>query len=340
MDRKRILREARDYVMLIIIGMAMTWFGVSCRQCRDNAEDFFIGASFTALVWIALWKGNEYLTNYLSTKISWLEAPVKRFIVGMICTVTYTLLAMYVVTILYNRTFNISISNTIWISVLITLGISFFLHGKSFLSNWRSTAIEAERIQIETLAAKHEALKNQINPHFLFNSLNALSNLVYEDEGKAIKFVDQLTEIYKYVLSSRDRELVPLEEELAFLESYLYLQQIRFEDKFMVEFALESRSGFVPPLALQMLVENAIKHNVVSADDPLTVRISTTKDNVQVSNNLQRKTSIGEESSGFGLENIRIRYKMLGNDSVLVTEDEKLFSVKLPLILSPVNTHQ
>ncbi len=206
------------------------------------------------------------------------------------------------------------------------------MHGRSFLLNWKQSSIAAEQLKRESIAAKYESLKNQVNPHFLFNSLNALSNLVYEDQDKAVKFIKQLSEVYRYVLDTREKEVVSIAEELKFLQSYLFLQQIRFGDKLKIEISVRKEAINVAPLALQLLIENAIKHNVVSEDDPLTVRIFEADQYIVVENNLQKKTSLGEPSAGVGLQNICKRYEFLSDRKVETIKDEKTFTVKLPIL--------
>jgi LytS/YehU family sensor histidine kinase len=182
------------------------------------------------------------------------------------------------------------------------------------------------------VAAQYESLKSQVNPHFLFNSLNALTNLVYEDPDKAAKFIKQLSQVYRYVLDTRAKELVPLEEELQFLKSYLYLQEIRFDGNLKIYLKLDATKGHVAPLALQLLVENAIKHNVVSHDEPLAIHLYEQEGFVVVENVINKKMLLGEESSGLGLENIKQRYTFLSNQPVVITDSDGKFTVKLPLV--------
>jgi sensor histidine kinase YesM len=334
MTRRKLLIEARDMVLLVAVGFLMTWLGLSCPNCREDSRYLWIMASFTSALWILLWKGNEYLGTFISMKISWIRLPVQRFLVGTAATILYSFLVMYLLTALYERTFRLEIGDGVLISVFITLGISLFMHGREFLLNWRKAAIQAEQYQQESFRAKYESLKNQVSPHFLFNSLNALSNLVYEDEDKAARFIHELSEVYRYVNETQDRETVPLQEEIGFLKSYLYLQQIRFGEKLRLNLLLDESNGHVPPLALQMLIENAIKHNIISEDDPLTITLRREENYIFVENNLQKKTSLGEDSAGLGLENIRRRYEMLGNESMTVEEGERIFRVRLPLLMN------
>jgi LytS/YehU family sensor histidine kinase len=251
----------------------------------------------------------------------------------MVVTIGFSLLAIYLLSKAYNTIFDINISQNVYFPMIITIIISLFLHGRAFLMNWRKTSVDAERLQKENIMAKYESLKNQVNPHFLFNSLNALSNLVYEDQDKAVKFIKQLSEVYRYVLDTREKEVVPLEEEIRFLRAYLFLQQIRFGNKLVVEIDIKNDGEIrIAPLALQMLLENAIKHNVVSEDDPLNIRVYTNNHYIIVENNIQKKAMLGEPSLGVGLENIRKRYEFLSTVRVEVNEDQSRFQVKLPVL--------
>ena len=205
------------------------------------------------------------------------------------------------------------------------------LTSRSFLFNWRQTAIDAEKFKRESTVAKFESLRNQVNPHFLFNALNALTNLVYEDQDKAVKFIKQLSEVYRYLLETRDKEIVPLEEEKQFLKSYLFLQQIRFGDKLKLDISLEGKPCMIPPLVFQMLVENAIKHNVISEDQPLCIRIYRESAYIVVENNLQKKEVLPTESPGVGLDNICKRYEFLTDKKVEIMRDRN-FKVRLPML--------
>ena len=327
-SRKLIISEVRDYLALIALGIVMTWTGLSCRNCNENPTLFVIMATFTSLVWIVLWKGNEYIGTSISRRISWISFPLKRFAIGLLVTMVYSLLSVTLLGALWENVFDVNLSLNVYVSVLITVLVSLFMHGREFLLNWRKTSIEAEKYQQESLRAKYESLKSQLSPHFLFNSLNALTNLVYEDPDKAIRFIDQLEIVYKYVLRTKEKSTVPLKEELEFLDAYLFLQEIRFGSKFSVSFQLEDTNCAVAPLALQMLIENAVKHNVISEENPLHIRICSDGKDILVANNLQRRTEYLEPSAKIGLENIKRRYELL-NGRVDVSQDEKQFVVKL-----------
>ncbi|HYG01108.1 MAG TPA: histidine kinase [Chryseosolibacter sp.] len=333
---KFILREVIEILVLMSVGVLMTWFGLTCRACFDDTREFWIVASFTGLMWVLLWKGNVYIADYLSLKISWIDFPLKRLSAAVLSTVVYTFSAMYGLGMIYHLSFGMNFTPGIIYSVIITLVISLVMHGRAFLINWKESAIQAEALKKENIAARYESLKNQVNPHFLFNSLNALTNLVYEDQEQAVKFIKQLSEVYRYVLDTRDKEVVPLHEEVTFLNSYFFLQRIRFGDKLILQAELPANQEiYLPPLALQMLIENAIKHNVVSEDDPLQVSLKYEDGYLIVENNLNKRTSSMEPSAGVGLDNIRKRYAFLNSRPVEIIKNETSFIVKLPILSAP-----
>ena len=293
-------------------------------------------ALFTASMWLALWLGNSLLTDVIDRMVSWTDQPVKRLIYGVIGMFAYTMFAVYFLVYFFRWVLDFDVGNDLRgmlnNTIIITTLITMFMTGRSFLLNWKKAAVDAETMKKESVKAQYESLKNQVNPHFLFNSLNALTNLVYQDPDKAAKFIKQLSEVYRYVLDTRDKEVVPLTQEIDFVRSYLFLQQIRFGDKLQVALHLPAHEGKVAPLALQMLLENAIKHNIISEEQPLHIDLRQQNGYLVVSNTLQRKKTMPEESNGLGLENIRRRYQFLSTRPVEVQENEQRFEVRLPLI--------
>lgn len=308
-----------------------------CESCRTDSERYIWNVLFSSFAWITLWVVNGELNEFLDTKISWIEAPVKRLIAGVAGTIFFTVLALIIIIKAWEFIFDIkfnSYNDVVVNSLVITFFISLFFHGRGFLLEWRRSAVAAERYQKESVAANYQSLKNQVNPHFLFNSFNALTNLVYEDQDKAAKFIKQLSDVYRYVLDTRDKEVVPIEEELKFLNSYSYLQQIRFGNKLNINIDLNNPKARVAPLALQMLIENAIKHNITSEEDPLFIKVYFENEHIVVENNLQKKQMIGDDSAGVGLENIVRRYEFLSDKKVEIIENNHSFIVKLPALIA------
>ncbi len=334
-NQNGIVREWQHYAKVLLVSLAGSAAStyLMCSSCRIKPFNFALVTSFSFFLWIALWIGNETLVAYLSGKISWVKFPVKRFLVSFLATIGYTIFVVVTLVTVWDRFIDFKFDGYLEVvipALLVTLLISFFLHGRQFLLNWRQSEINAQMLEKERVRAQYDSLKNQVNPHFLFNSLNALTNLVYEDQDKAAKFIKQLSEVYRYVLDSRDKEVVPLADELKFLESYLFLQRIRFGEKLNVRIDLVSGTMSVAPMALQMLFENAIKHNEISLDKPLTIHLYSKDNFLVVENVINKKTSLSEPSSGAGLENIKQRYAFLSPEQIQVSADNNKFIVKLP----------
>lgn len=204
------------------------------------------------------------------------------------------------------------------------------------LNSWRFSLAELERFKKENAEFRFESLRSQLNPHFLFNSLNTLSALVYEDTEKAGLFIRELSDVYRHILENRDVELVQLSEELDFAQSYIHLIQLRFGKNINVVADMNNINGTlcIAPLTLQLLIENAVKHNVISRKHPLRIDIFIYRDMLVVKNNLQPKESKGHGNK-MGLKNIKSRYGFLTDRIVEVSENGKEFIVKIPLIQSP-----
>jgi hypothetical protein len=321
-------------IWLIIAGFIMSWF--FWRNCCTSVVSYFWIGFFTSSLWILLWLGNAYISRVLDYFYSWYREPLKRLVVGIIGMVVYTVGSVYGLIYLFRYAFHFDVgpdlSGTFISTMGITLVITMFMTSRAFFSNWRQAAVDAERSKKESVAAQYESLKNQVNPHFLFNSLNALTNLVYEDQEKAVKFIKQLSEVYRYVLDTREKEVVPLADELKFLESYFFLQQIRYGENLKIENHLLETASLIAPLALQLLIENAIKHNEVSTEHPLSIKLYRDQTYLVVENSLRKKGTLGENTNGVGLENIRKRYQFLTNREVSIQETDQKFIVKLPII--------
>jgi len=330
-------KELRNTFLIGLIGIPFAY--LQCRSCWNDLNMALIAGSLSSFMWILMWQGNAYVSDFISYKVAWLENPGKRFLFGVLGVLTYTPLAVFLLYSSYNFFFDLNmggILDSMYVAIGITFVISFFMNAMEFLRNWRKSALETAELKKEQIATKYESLKNQVNPHFLFNSLNALTNLVYEDQDQAAKFIRQLSKVYRYVLDTRSQELVPLKTELAFLDSYVFLQKIRFDDKLTVNIDVKGyEESMLPPIAIQMLLENAIKHNTVAEEEPLTIDIYIENEEyIVVTNNLQKKTIPIEASSGMGLANIRSRYEFLSQKKVDIRETEDAFIVKLPLITS------
>jgi hypothetical protein len=208
------------------------------------------------------------------------------------------------------------------------------------MAKWKNASkkeVTQQKIIAGTASAKFESLKNQIDPHFLFNSLNVLSSLIEENPDNAQKFTTSLSKIYRYVLEQKDKELVSVDEELAFAKTYMNLLKMRFENSLFYELptANISPEAKVVPLSLQLLLENTVKHNVVSEQRPLHIRIFIEEDYLVVENDYQKKEVL-QDGQGVGLQNIVDRYGIITNRKVLIAQNEKTFSVKIPILTKQI----
>jgi LytS/YehU family sensor histidine kinase len=192
---------------------------------------------------------------------------------------------------------------------------------------------KAQLLEKEKTLVMYESLKQQLNPHFLFNSLTSLSSLIQQDPKIAKRFLDQMSKIYRYILKNRDSELVLLSEDIKLAEVYTQLQQTRFQKGLQLTINVNEKDQQlkIVPVTLQNLIENAIKHNVIDFDTPLVIEIFTEDDYLVVRNILQRKNFV-ETSNRQGLANMQSLYHYLNGKPVIIQEDEKYFTVKIPLI--------
>lgn len=252
-------------------------------------------------------------------------------ITGSIAGVTVTLIAGTLMP--YNDGLVKNIIDNSLITSVINIILITVIEAIVWFRRSQDSLVKAERLEKENSEIKFETLKSQLNPHFLFNSLNVLSSLIKKDSVKAQNFVDEFSSVYRYTLDVIEKPVVELREELDFAKSFLFLQKIRFENAVDIEFNVEASrlNYFIPSLAIQTLLENAFKHNRASADNPLKIKVYS-EDNVLVFvNNLQPKIK-GTDSKGVGLNNLRKRYEYLSEQLPQFTVTEKEYIAKIPLI--------
>lgn len=221
-----------------------------------------------------------------------------------------------------------------WFVLLVVITGSVFIRYYLRLRDKRLQ--QAALLKKEKIESQYEALKSQINPHFLFNSFNTLITIIEENPGLAVEYVETLSDFYRSILQYREKEVIPLEEELELVRNYVFLLKKRYGDNFNLHIECDTgakQSILLPPLTLQMLVENAVKHNVISKGKKLEVVISVSPDGryLVVSNNLQRKMT-AEKSTGFGLQSIARRYELLTDSKIIIEETGDAFRVRIPLI--------
>ncbi|NTV84155.1 MAG: histidine kinase [Bacteroidales bacterium] len=220
----------------------------------------------------------------------------------------------------------------LFLVIFLILTLNFADLGHFLVERYRKSLAELEKFRKENAEYQFEMLKLQLNPHFLFNSLNVLSSLVYEDQAKSAEFIRRLSDVYRYVLDNRHKELVTLREEMEFIRAFTFLQGLRFQG--MIDFRFNINDSLldrkIAPMTLQLLVENAVKHNVASRKMPLWIEVVTGENDIIITNNLQPKEE--QAGTGVGLKNIISRYKFLSGRKVQIINENLVFKVVIPLI--------
>lgn len=290
---------------------------------------------------IFIWSGSMSIVIFVWKRFPWEINPVKH-----ILTETLLILAFLSVFVVAVNSFFCHNNGTTFveglklnlIDILFTILITFLIvtihEAIFFYRQWKLHFSKSIQLEKDNLEAQYNTLKAQVNPHFLFNSLNSLMSLL-ENNPIAEKYLQDLSEYLRYVLQSNSREMVELKEELESLEKFFNLQKLRFNDNLQVEVQINKTSlqSQLPPLALQMLVDNCIKHNTISSSKPLSIRIFDDNESITVENNLQVKPS--NESTGQGLKNIEGRYRFISSEPIKIVTTDTHFSVTIPLIKAP-----
>ena len=307
-----------------------------------NFPNWEIKLSFLYTIGIAavIWQGNRYLHYTMRSYFDWHNKPLQKIIVLLFSISFFTIPASVLLLVGWYKLFGDGIPdwNVIWQSSLIILVCVIFIthvYETVFLvKETESEMIRNEQLERAKAEAELEALKNQIDPHFIFNSLNTLSHLIEDKPVKAKQFNDNLADVYRYILQNKARDLVLLKEEMGFLQNYFALLKIRFESAVQMQVIVDEDKTdhyLIPPISLQILVENAIKHNEFSEKMPLTIEIKLANDELKISNPVRRKT-LRKPSSKIGLQNLRERYRLITNKEIVVNEEENDFKVTLPVL--------
>ncbi len=328
--------KKRFLLFLFYVLLGEVFIIASCSSCFETATIFKRASIISISLWVILANANHYATAVLDEFMSWKQNQGFKFFVAILMTVLISPSLYYFMMRFWEGVYNINLlgsdpQDNIVFAVIVSVAISGVLHGRGFIREWKIEAVRSEKLQKENAEAKYETLKNQINPHFLFNNLNVLTNLIHLDQDKAGRFVKQLSDVYRYILEHREKDLIPVKEELKFLESYFFLLKTRFRNGFtFVSHLKNPESILIPPLVLQILIENAVKHNVVAEETPLNISIEEDETFIIVQNNLQIKQLLRQEYTGVGLQNIIQRYQHLADQAVEIINDGTFFTIKLP----------
>ena len=289
--------------------------------------------------------GNRYIMIWARTKYPLFEQNKERLIVQSIVMLVYTTITTNLLGYLTRdfcefssngyagHTLNDILINSNSTSIFCSLTVVAIYESRYFMNELQHSVEEKEMLKRESLQAQLNALKTQVNPHFLFNNLNTLCSIIPDNPKQAVDFVQQLSKVYRHILEVKYEKSIPLKDEMEVLQAYSFLLKTRFEDNLYIDIQVNEASldKKIVPLSLQLLMENAIKHNIISQDKPLKIIVTVIDDHLVISNNLQKKNQI-TESTGIGLNNIRNRYKLLTDKVIVITETNTNFTVSIPLI--------
>ena len=339
-----------NFIKTIFIGLIigtiifLVFFGLEILNGGSITYNMnlLISFGYYQLYSIVLTFVNGYWFDYLNHKVKWKKYTKYRLLIGALGGVIFTLISIFFIrvitqVIIEGESLQVFLqgekASYYIVALLITIVISLFFHAFYFYRQLQKDKVKEQKIIAGTASAQFDALKNQLDPHFLFNSLNVLTSLIDENPDMAQKFTTSLSKVYRYVLEQKNKELVSVDEELQFAKTYINLLKMRFEDSIIFEIPEKATNpeAKVVPLSLQLLLENAVKHNIVNSSNPLVIKIYERGGDLIVENNLQPKKVL-KKGSGVGLVNIQQRYSLLTKRKVIINKATSVFKVQLPML--------
>ena len=333
-------------VIGLIIALLFKLFFHPRPEFEPETEDYhnlFLEIIAITIGTVIIWESNLQIDKWLNKKYSWLQATRKRLFAQIATSVLFNSTLLTILLIIAHHIHqrddefrpprHHGIDPLFFPAAFTVFAILLIEIGSQFFNAWKQSILEVEKYKTESANAQLQNLKNQLNPHFLFNNLSVLTSLIYINQDKAVAFINELSKVYRYALDSKSAELVSLREELDFLYHYIYLLKIRFDSSISFHFNIDENkmNSYLPPMCLQMLVENTIQHNEASQAKPLQVSIYTADNLLKIENTIQKRSD-ETASSGMGLKNIQSRYSFFSDNKIEISNDGNKFMVSLPLI--------
>lgn len=336
------------YAMNFLLNPYSTyWIELQAYNTYELIFDILLTFLFSWLIIeVSIW-----IAKILNRFLTWTNHPILRFGLQSLFIIASTLLLLFIQVEIFKCTSEdvhltqqefLETWQFFFVIIIVSLFVSAVHTGYFLLKRWKTSISEANELQLKTMELKEialqaelQSLKMQLDPHFMFNNFSTLSELINEDRETAIRFLENLSRVYRYMIQNLKKDMVSLKEEISFVKAYCYLIEIRHGENVKVFFDLndEALDLYIPPISIQLLVENAIKHNIATQKQPLTITITLeNKETVKVSNNLQRITNLFP-STGLGIKNIIDRYRLLSETSLpTIKETSTCFCVTLPLL--------
>lgn len=323
----------------IILAAVMVGFFVRLAKFNEFTTDAHVAMFFLSLIlatgfWESLRLVNLWLNRVYPFERNLSGRIILQLVIGSVVGLTMRLIVYWFGEPLLNFKLDSLFLATTWaLYAILPIGVNLSFFTNYFIDRWKDSLIKAERLEKEKAQVQFDNLKNQLNPHFLFNALTSLNSLIFDSQELASQFLQQLSKVYRYLLQNQDKNFVLLSTELEFIAHYVQLLETRFQGALKINFHIndEAREKAIVPVTLQILIENAIKHNVVDKDKKLFIEVLTVGDYLIVSNNLQLRKMV-ETSNKLGLENLKSLYKFLTEKPVLIEPTDDRFYVKVPLI--------
>ena len=336
MKKSKTKRILRTY--LIILSIAST--GYLVRELSGKfSHEFNVILFFASLLLISsTWEFMNFINGRLDRVLPFEKNIPRRIVLQLSIGVLFALLVRFGIYKFGEPNLDFRLDSLFMIStwliyVLVASGINVVFFMKFFIRRWKESILQTERLEKEKAQVQFDNLKNQLNPHFLFNALTSLNSLITENQELASQFLQHMSKVYRYVLQNKEKNFVSLQTELDFIKNYVFLAETRFGGSLTIKFDLResAQEQAIVPVTLQILIENALKHNIVDHDRPLHIDIFTSGDYLVISNNLQKRKTV-ESSNKLGLDNLKSLYRFLTERPVIVEELNDRFNVKVPLI--------
>ncbi len=317
-----------------LLGLSLYYY-IQWGSADFTVFDFYratAGGLYVALIDV-LWR---IVAAKIDTKVSWKSQFKTRFALGILLQFSMLFVGPWIAFQIYEAPIDLVLKYGIvsFFLVLLTAVVDFTIYSFNYYSRGQIENIQLQREQLEL---QYEALRTQLSPHYLFNSLNTISSLISDNPKPAEQFARRLVETYQYIIQSRNVKLVSIKAELDFVKAYMYLIRVRFDESITTTINIDQSimDNQIPPLTLQILIENAVKHNYFSADEPLVVTIDTDQNGNLIVKNENRQKDELVDSFRIGLDNIKKRYGFFTNEPVLIS-NHQVFQVTLPILPKPV----
>ncbi len=327
-------------ILIPFFGIAIPLATNMINNKDPNLWNLKLAYLYTIGIAFLIWEGNRFLLFTLRAYFDWFNQPVKKIIALLLVIPFYTVPVSVLLLVGWYHIFakgNVDKDKIFLTTLIIMVCVLFIVHVYEtvfLVKEAESDKIKKEQLERAKAEAELEALKNQIDPHFIFNSLNTLSYLIDDDPLKAKQFNESLADVYRYILQNKARDLVLLHEEMNFLYDYFSLHKIRFDRALQMKVSIGDKfidEYLIPPISLQILMENAIKHNEFCDETPLHFCIQMKDDMLEVTNNLRTKI-LHRPSSKIGLQNLSERYKLTTGKEIIIEKTEGMFTVRLPVL--------